>query len=268
MPEPIEVPVEPVLSAERAEALRQHLEVTQIKRGTKGVHPLSGRLFCLCGQPMTGIARSDRANRRYRCRHGRNTPGRPFCAHPSLLGDEVDRVVWAEVIRLLTQPTLLLALAEERLGLLEGAQVVTADALAQAQQAVDRTRTAVAKAAARCIALDLDEATAAATLAELQAQHKAALQHERMIASVSADTLAARQRMVTAQELASVAAETLAYADRDLQAKVFGLLDVRVTVLEQRERLFLRVEGSVAHDLLLDEVRGGLAPAVQASARA
>lgn len=74
VPEPIEVPVEPILSAERAEALRRHLEVTQIKRGTKGVHPLSGRLFCLCGQPMTGIARSDRANRRYRCRHGRNTP--------------------------------------------------------------------------------------------------------------------------------------------------------------------------------------------------
>lgn len=175
-------------------------------------------------------------------------------------------MVWAEVIRLLTQPALLLALAEERLGLLKGAQVVTADALSQAKQAVDRTRTAVARAAARCITLDLDEATAAATVTELQEQHRAAVQHERMIAGVHADTLAARQRMDTAQELAAVAAATLAHADRDLQARVFGLLDVRVTVLEHGERLSLRVEGSVAHDLLLDEVRGGVAPGVQASA--
>ncbi len=39
VPEPIEVPVEAILTAERAEVLRRHLQVTRIQRGAKGVHP-------------------------------------------------------------------------------------------------------------------------------------------------------------------------------------------------------------------------------------
>ncbi len=86
-----------------------------------------------------------------------------------------------------------------------------------------------------------------------------------MVASVSADVTAAKRRMVTAQELASVAAERLIHPDRELQAKMFALLDVRVTVLKHTDGLQLRLEGSVAHDLLLNEVRGEPAPGVQAS---
>jgi hypothetical protein len=41
---------------------------------------------------------------------------------------------------------------------------------------------------------------------------------------------------------------------------VFALLDVRVTILEHIDRVRVRVEGSVAHDLLLSSVSGGLAP--------
>jgi hypothetical protein len=36
------------------------------------------------------------------------------------------------------------------------------------------------------------------------------------------------------------------------------LLDVRITILEQGDQVRVRVEGSVAHDLLLSNVRDGL----------
>ena len=71
--------------------------------------------------------------------------------------------------------------------------------------------------------------------------------------------------MVTTQQLAAVARERLQNADRALQAKVFALLDVRVTILEHGNQVRVRVEGSVAHDLLLSSVGGGLARSKLAS---
>jgi hypothetical protein len=49
-------------------------------------------------------------------------------------------------------------------------------------------------------------------------------------------------------------------ADRALQAKVFALLDVRATITERGDQVKVRLEGSVAHDLLLAGVRDDLAP--------
>lgn len=268
VPEPIVVTVEPILPAERAAALQAHLNRTTLVRGRAGVHPLSGRLICSCGQAMTGIARGDRANRRYRCRHGRQEPGRPFCPARSLLADRVDDAVWAQVLDLLTDPDLLMSLAAERLGMLEGAATVTADALGDAERAVTRTQEALAKAAARCIALGLDEATTNATVAELQDQHRTAVQHRAMVAAVSAETAEAQRRMVTAKQLAQVARDRLQEADRSLQAAVLALLDVRATVTDHGDRVAVRLEGSVAHDLLLSGVREDLAPARLATAAA
>jgi hypothetical protein len=257
---PVTIPIDPVLDAARAAALKAHLERTKvIPRGT-GVHPLSGRLICACGERMTGIIRSDRANRRYRCRRAHQVPGRPFCHEPSVLGDKVDDAVWAQVLDLLMDPDLLMALASERLDMLRGAARVTVDSLGDAEAAVMRTQRALASGAAKCLTLDLDEGTTVATLAELREQHRAAVQHRAMVAAMSEETAAAAARMVTAQQLAHVARERLQNADRALQARVFALLDVRVTILEHGDHVRVRVEGSVAHDLLLSSVSGGLAP--------
>jgi hypothetical protein len=97
---------------------------------------------------MTGIARSDRANRRYRCRNARQEPGRPFCHQPSVMGKAVDDAVWAQVLGLLLDPDLLMALASERLDMLRGAARVTVDSLAEAEAAVERTQRALASGAA------------------------------------------------------------------------------------------------------------------------
>jgi DNA invertase Pin-like site-specific DNA recombinase len=257
---PLTIPVEAVLDAAKAAALKAHLERTRvIPRGT-GVHPLSGRLICRCGERMTGIIRSDRANRRYRCRRAHQAPGRPFCHEPTVLGDKVDDAVWAQVLDLLMDPDLLMALASERLDMLRGAARVTVGSLEDAEAAVARTQRALASAAAKCLTLDLDEGTTMATLAELREQHREAVQHRAMVAAVNQEMADATARMVTAQQLASVARERLQNAGRALQAKVFALLDVRVTILEHGDQVRVRVEGSVAHDLLLSSVGGGLAP--------
>jgi DNA invertase Pin-like site-specific DNA recombinase len=267
VPEPIVVAVEPIVDAERAAALAAHLKRTHLVRGAKGVHPLSGRLICICGQPMTGMARSDRANRRYRCRHGFQQPGRQRCPEPSVLADAVDDAVWAQVLNLLTDPDSLMALAQERLEMLQGAQVVEVNALQDAERAVAKTQKALSDGAAKCIMAGLDDETMEATLTTLHEHHRQALQHRAKVAAVSQETTAAKARMATAQELAQIARQRLLHANRALQAKVFALLDVRATITRHGDQVEIRLEGSVAHDLLLAGVRDDLSPSKQASCR-
>jgi DNA invertase Pin-like site-specific DNA recombinase len=266
VPKPIVVAVEPIIDPERAAALAAHLRRTHLVRGAKGVHPLSGRLICQCGQPMTGVARSDRANRRYRCSHSHQHPGRPQCHEPSLLANAVDDAAWTQVLNLLTDPDRLLALARERLGMLQGAQVAEADALQDAERAVARAQDAYAQGATRCITMGMNDATMEATIANLREQHRQSVQHQAMVAAMSQETMAAKARMVTAQELAHVARNRLQHADGALQAKVFALLDVRATITEHGDQVKIRLEGSVAHELLLTGVRDDLAPKKLASA--
>lgn len=266
---PITISIPPILSAERAEALRAHLSATTLRRGAKGVHPLSSRLHCPCGAAMTGLARSDRSHRRYRCRFGRHEPGRPFCGLPSLLADRVDDAVWAEVVRLLADPAALAAAAREHLGLLEGAARVEADALGEAEAAVERMQRALAEAGTRCLALGFDAETTARTVAGVQQQYAAAVAHRGMVLAARTATTEREDRLSKVQRLAELARERLEHADRELQARVFALLDVRVTVLEhggKGQPTRLRVEGSVVHDLLLTAAERDWTPVVRASA--
>ncbi len=66
-----------------------------------------------------------------------------------------------------------------------------------------------------------------------------------------------------------LAQDRLVNADRALRAQVLALLDVRVSVLEHPADgpVRLRVEGSVAHDVLLRGVEPDVAPAVLATGR-
>ena len=62
-----------------------------------------------------------------------------------------------------------------------------------------------------------------------------------------------------------MARERLQNPTRELHAQVFALLDVRATIVEHGKEVRVRVEGSVAHDLLLSSVTGGLSPSKLAS---
>lgn len=252
---PITVQVEPILPPERVAAVRAYLDRTALVRGKANTHPLSGRLFCRCGAHMTGIARGDRANRRYRCRFGRHEPGRPFCNEPSLLADRVDEAVWAEVVALLENPAMLRAAAQERVELLATEALVEGDALTEATRRTERAREALAQAAAKCLAAGLDAATTDSTIAHLRETYMAAKEREQWLAGMAQQTERTRDRVAAVSRLADVARERLLHADRELRAKVLALLEVRVTVLEsargKHATVRLRVTGSVAHELLL-----------------
>lgn len=245
--EPITVALDPILDAERFAALQAHLGRTALVRGAANPHPLSGRLFCQCGQPMTGIARSDRNNRRYRCRNGRQQPGRPTCSHRSVLAQPMDDAAWDQVLDLLADPDRLMAMARERLGMLKGAEGITADELPKAEAAVKRTQKALSGAVAQCIALGLDQATTEDTLAELRAQHRAALDNRATIAAMRTETAEAKARLVTAAQLATIARDRLA------------------TITDRTDRLQVKLTGSVAHELLLTGLNQPVTPAVQAT---
>lgn len=266
LPEPITVAVEPVLDAERFAALQAHLGKTALVRTTAHSHPLSGRLFCECGQPMTGIARSDRANRRYRCRNGFYHPARTKCSNGSIKAQPVDDAAWSQVLDLLTDPDRLMARAREALGMLETSEGVTAEHLEDAEKAVARAQKAVARGAARCISLGLDQATTEDTLAELREQHRAAVDHRATLAAMRSETAEAKARLVTAQQLADVARDRLATADSHLRARVFALLDVRATITDRTDGVSVNLTGSVAHELLLAGISQPVAPAIPATA--
>lgn len=263
--EPVTVQVPPVIAADRMASLRARLAATSISRGQHGVHPLSGRLVCLCGAAMTGLARSDRAVRRYRCRFGRHEPGRPFCPQPSLRAELVDGAVWAEVLRLLTDPAALSKAAAKYLATLPDGGFDPDDVEA-ATVAVERAQGALADAVARGLRLGLDDSTLARTVAELQHQYDAAARHLAAIQAAQQSSRKQVDRLAQIAQLAGSAHARLQTAPPELQAEVFALLDVRVTVLEHGEPVRLRVDGTVAGDLLGGAVRPEPTPTNGASA--
>jgi hypothetical protein len=106
-----------------------------------------------------------------------------------------------------------------------------------------------------------------ATLAELRDQHREAVRHRSTVAAMRHETAAAQAREWSRpSNLAQVARERLQNPTRELHAQVFALLDVRATIVEHGKEVRVRVEGSVAHDLLLSSVTGGLSPSKLASA--
>ncbi len=91
-----------------------------------------------------------------------------------------------------------------------------------------------------------------------------------MVLAVRQQTAVREHQVAQVHQLAAVARDRLVDADRALQAQVLQLLDVRVSVLEHAHDgrpVQVRVEGSVAHDLLLmaaESDRRPVAPGMRA----
>lgn len=274
--EPLTVAVPPILDAERAEALRTYLRATATdKPPRERPYPLTGRLVGTCGHTFHGVGRADRTVIRYRCTYARDTPHHDRCHEPTVRAEEVEAAVWSSVLELLADPRRLMAQAAEHLGLLEGAAVVERDALVRAQVEVDRRQQALVQASATGLQAGLDGDTLRQVVMRLQRDLAEARQHVRMVAAMQAQTGVQVERVSQVQQLALVAQDRLVTADRALQQRVLALLDVRVTVLDHgqpgnRARrggpVRLRVEGSVAHDLLLAGAESDWHPCVLATA--
>jgi hypothetical protein len=100
-----------------------------------------------------------------------------------VIASVVDGAARQQVLRLLTDPDRLMGLVHERLGMIDGAQVVEADALHDAWRAVARTQDAIAQAATKCITMGQDDATMEAPLGKLREHDRQSVQRRAMVAA-------------------------------------------------------------------------------------
>ena len=264
----VTISIPPLLDADRWQALQDHVQATSggtryNKAGT--VYPLTGRLFGTCGHHFHGIGRADRKVTRYRCTFGRDTTNHEQCPEPTVRAGQVEDAVWAEVVALLADPTRLMAAAEEHAGLLEAAGGVERDAVVRADEQVANLERSLREAATTCLKAGLDASTMRGVVEGIQVDLDAARDHRTMLAAMRASTVAEVGRLEQVQRLALVASERLVNADSATRRRVLELLDVRVTIVSHgggggevragrggsQEPMRLRVEGNVAHGLLL-----------------
>lgn len=129
---------------------------------------------------------------------------------------------------------------------------VEADTLADAETAVERQRRALADTNARCLSLGLDRETTRRAVVEVQATYNAAVQHRAMLQAVQHQTAQREEQVAQVEDLARLTQD--GWRTQTARCRqVLAVLNVRVSPLEHpaEEPVRLRVEGSVAHDVLL-----------------
>ena len=252
VPEPVEVPVPALLDADRHAALLAYLRQTTSLREHSTVHPLSGLLVGPCGHSFHGIARADRGRRRYRCSQSKDGTRFDRCTGPTLLAQGLDDLVWSKVVERLADPALLLAEAEEHLGILKTAETTHGDAYGRAEAEERRCLGTLGDLLAAGVKGRWDEDAMSRAKASLDADLVAARQHLAMIALWRQETVEASGRLSAMHEAASLA-ERLVDADDALRARVLRLFRVAVRVTEcgpLGEPLAVEVDGFMDHDLI------------------
>jgi len=272
------IAVPPVMDPERFMLLQARVRATSMDSHRVGrAYPLTGRLFGTCGHHFHGIGRADRRVIRYRCTYGRDLPHHDRCPEPSVRADELEPAVWSAVCRLLSDPDWLVTAAGDWLGTLQGAANAEHDALVRAQLQVDQLQRALADAVGTGLKAGLDADTMRAVTDQLQEELAQARHHLQLVATMRADTDARSTRLQQVQQVALVAQERLQDANLATQLRVLALLDVRVTVVSHGRPgsrsgpggpVQLRIEGAVAHDVLLLSAERDWHPLVGATARA
>jgi DNA invertase Pin-like site-specific DNA recombinase/transposase len=202
-----------------------------------GVHPLSKRVFGACGKHYTGVSRTARAARAYRCSGKVELyPGSPKCSCSQVDADALEALVWGEVCKLLGDPERLQAMSEDWISMAadnrvnHAARIEELDRKIAAQNKAMGAVMAVAAKEAALKELDPEEAIKEATGA--LGQELAQLQTMRAEAVAWAeDTKAAQVRSQDLKELATLARTRLHDMSPADQMTVMGLLDVRVTIL-------------------------------------
>lgn len=272
------IAVPPVMDPERFALLQTRVRATSTHSHRAGrAYPLTGRLFGTCGHHFHGIGRADRQVIRYRCTYGRDLPHHDRCPEPSVRADDLEPAVWSAVCRMLSDPDWLVTAAGDWLGTLQGAANAERDALVRAQLQVDQLQRALADAVGTGLKAGLDADTMRAVTDQLQEELAQARHHLQLVATMRADTDARSTRLEQMQQLALVAEEQLPGYDLARQLRVLALMDVRVTVLAHGRpgsrsgpggSVQLRIEGAVAHDLLLLSAESNWHPLAGATARA
>ncbi|MEY9958641.1 DNA invertase Pin-like site-specific DNA recombinase [Streptacidiphilus sp. MAP5-52] len=279
--ETVEILLDPVFSPEELQELNQALARTAQgprPRENDEIHPLSGRVFGLCGAHFTGATQGRARRRRYRCTGNRQRDRRTEkCGCESLDAELIEGRVWSEVCDLLANPEKLVSLAQELLDMTKASGVdYTARIEDLGSQIEDlelalsiTTATTARQAARRKLSPQAaKEFTERATrplekeLAELES-----LRDEAVTWQQAADGQVARARDL--QRLAEKAGSRMYAMALGQQEEVYRLLDLRVTVLGQRTRRRVRSDDVVIRwfrdrnaevPLLTDAAWGHIAP--------
>ncbi|WP_181786108.1 recombinase family protein [Streptomyces phytophilus] len=225
------ISLEPIFTPGEVAALKRALTGSRRPKAPDASYPLSKRLFGACGSHHSGVKKTARTGRWYKC-SGKNPkyPGAPVCTCPQVDAASVEHAVWSEVVTLLGDPERLQALAADWIGMNEGGQAQHAERLANLDRKItDRetalTTTVTEYARAGLPAVAVQAATRALTeeLDQLKAMRDEA-------AAWQAESQAAELRARDLQALADRARERLHDMTTREQTEILALLDVRVTI--------------------------------------
>jgi len=171
----IEMQIPAVLDAERHAALLDALRASSTgpRRADRERQYLLSRgiLHGMCGAPLHGIWRKDRASRVYRCA-GARPEARPRCADHAVNADQVEEAVWAEVVGLLSEPKRLLQMAEDYLGLRSVEAGTQLEQLATIDEKLATLKQARTGRVAHALRAGVDAAVLKSAVDELEAQER------------------------------------------------------------------------------------------------
>lgn len=228
---PVTLQVPAIITPERHRMLREVLAVSStgpIER--KNNYLLSGMIVSRCGARMHGV--STRSGLRLMRCAGAHTqiPREERCDCKTVVADTVERMVWDEVVRVLSDPDELQARAEQVLAKIDRSQ--QGDDVALLKRRASKAEADLAAAFAKGIRLGLDdEALRHATdqfAAELETARRRLSQAEAW-AATAADT---RSRVERIWDLAASARRQLDTTDIHTRRRFLEVLGVQVRVCE------------------------------------
>ncbi len=217
---PIEVAAPAILDQDTFDGVQRVLAETSIEiRSPNHVYMLSGRLAAPCGQVYRGWWRGDRNFRGYRC-----ATYAKGCLCRTLRADEIERLVWDEIVRVLQEPERVTELARRWNERVHHGRIDTG----LLDRRIEKLQSALERAYTAGLTSGLDPDALKAATASIEAD-LATLRRERATLQVAqADAAEVRRRLVGLRELAA-RTETMSAVDR---ARLVRLLDVRVQVVE------------------------------------
>ncbi|MFI2348060.1 recombinase family protein [Streptomyces sp. NPDC019443] len=232
--ETVTVELDRIFTEEEVTKLNAAMERTARKPFKKGgaAHPLSKRLYGACGKHYTGVNRTDRYGRSYRCSGKIEAyAGQPRCGCSQVDAQGLEARVWGEVCKLLQDPERLQAMAGDWADLAARSGVNYEDRIAELEQQISGQDAAIT-AAVVAAAKEPDAAAAiGAAVAQLKDERARLNDLLEEAKAWHTESLAAGQRARDLQALAEMARERLHDMQPQEQAEVLALLDVKVTIL-------------------------------------
>ena len=233
------VPIPEIITKERHAQLTDTLMMTSTGPRTEGMFYLlsKGLLLGACGAKMYGVYRKDRDTRQYACNNSRSEirnrnggGGGEKCGCRHLHAEQVEPLVWAEITRLLSDPSQLMKLAAEYLSARGDQMVGEKDDSVKIDRQIaklERARTDRATAALKAgLAPDL----LVAAIAEIDGDLAELRRRAKQLAALRKQSEAASDGVRQVVELAEKAHERLGVLTPAEQRVVLEALQVEVQV--------------------------------------